>query len=339
MRNRRCRHPTPRRIRLRLPLRPPFQTPISAKIFIKIFVANKAKPRDPTGSVEPDSDGALEALHIYEQIIHDNPDWNDDEVSEELVKQVYTDKKRRRVEGVFHWVRLTLENWIRAPTEVGFQRPRKKQLKNRVEKIELQLPPPASLYSDEPDLYIKNDVFYERTLDGKTRLRVGGAYLFTAKSRFNLTFTIAHELAHSIDPCEIRAFGYSYPAYDRLSACFMHEGLVKLHKARSECGDNDQLSETFADWVAVQITAEALRSFATEFHGPQILSAAINSVRDLCDEEETINPAETDYHPSPRVRIDRIFGRNREIRKFLGCAPVKTGPDYCTMNFRMPKFR
>ena len=38
----------------------------------------------------------------------------------------------------------------------------------------------------------------------------------------------------------------------------MAEGLVARRESRTECGQRDQLSETFADWIAVQVTAEAL---------------------------------------------------------------------------------
>ena len=161
------------------------------------------------------------------------------------------------------------------------------------------------------------------------RLRVGGAYIFIAKSWFNLVFTLAHELAHSIDPCEMRSIRLSFPAYDRLTACFLQNGMIKTFKIRKECGQNDQLAETFADWIAVEVTAEALATFSTEFRGPQVINAARNSVRDLCDQDDD-DELDMFLHPSPRIRIEKIFGSNSKIRNLLGCHPTLFKPSECS---------
>jgi hypothetical protein len=102
-------------------------------------------------------------------------------------------------------------------------------------------------------------VYYERFADGRMRLRVGGAYLLSAKSWFNLVFTLAHELGHAIDPCELRVARLPLPAYDRLGACLLADGLVASRETRAECGQDDQLSEAFSDWLAVQVTADVLK--------------------------------------------------------------------------------
>jgi hypothetical protein len=281
--------------------------------------------RDPTGLVRPDIDGEKMALQIYESIIHDHPDWNSDQVNEQLVRQIYTRSNVDRIESAHHWVRNVMEQIIDSQPDRVFNANEKKILKSRLNRTELQMPIPVSAYEDESYLLTKNDIFYERTMDGKMRLRVGGAYFFTARSWFNQVFTLGHELAHSIDPCEIRSARISIPAYDRLSACFMDRGLVAVRRGRSECGENDQLSETFADWFAVQVTAEALRGFSLEFHGPALLSATTNAVRDLCEQDEPDMVEDTEFHPSPRIRISRIFGRNPGIREILGC-PIDSAP-------------
>jgi hypothetical protein len=300
---------------------------------------------DPTGAVKPDVDGELQALREYERIIREHPDWTSAQVDDELVRTIYTDKRRERLRSAYRWVQNTLETFIERQPEQVFTASEKRRLLTRLRKTELQLPPPAAVYADEPDLFTKNDVVYERTLDGRMRMRVGGAYVLTAKSWFNLVFTMAHELGHAIDPCELRAARISIPAYDRLSACFMAHGLTAARSTRLECGDNDQLSETFADWLAVQVSSRALRNFATEFHGPQLASAAMNSVRDLCEQDDdegaSRDPAGFEFHPSPEIRIDRIFARNPMIRETLGCGPAPADPtgndpyatEYCGFDF------
>lgn len=300
----------------------------------------RGETRDPTGAVRPDVDGELQALRTYETIIHEHPDWSSEQVDQELVSTIYTTKRRDRLQAAFHWVEHSLEQFINRQPEHVFTNSEKHQLIARLRKTELQLPPPVAAYADEPDLFTKNDVVYERTLEGRMRMRVGGAYLISAKSWFNIVFTLGHELGHAIDPCELRAARMSLPAYDRISACFMAHGLIAARKTRRECGENDQLSETFADWIGVQVVSEALKNFATEFHGPQLVNAAMNSVRDLCEQEEDDvegNELDIEFHPPPEVRIDRIFARNPMIREVLGCNALSPDndpfPEYCGFDF------
>jgi len=138
-----------------------------------------------------------------------------------------------------------------------------------------------------------------------------------------LVFTLSHELAHSIDPCELRSSGIPLESYDRLNACFLATGVVATRAVRQECGDDDQLSEAFADWVAIRITARALEKYSAEFDQTQLRAAAANAVADLCDEEDSPEEHDDLTHPSPKVRIERIFARNPQIRSILGC-PLPT---------------
>ena len=321
----------------------PLTTPRNACTQMYHTICQKrGETRDPTGMVRPDVDGEIQALRTYETIIHEHPDWNVERVDQELVDQIYTPKRRNRLQSAFRWVESTLEKFINRQSNEVFTAVEKKQLIYRLRHMELQLPPPAAVYADEPDLYTKNDVFYEPLNDGHSRLRVGGAYLLTAKSWFNLVFTIAHEFGHAIDPCELRAAHMEMPAFDRISACFIAHGLVAARKTRHECGENDQLSETFADWLAVEAVSEALKHFATEFRGSQLVSAATNAVRDLCeqDEDDLNGGMDLEFHPSPEIRIDRIFARNPNIREVLGCEALSAEndpfSDYCGFEFKPP---
>jgi hypothetical protein len=288
--------------------------------------------RDPTGSVRSDIDGEQMAVELFSKIAQENPDFTPEQINERLANEIYTPRNRNRIESAFRWVMHAIEKFIDAQPDTTFTHWEKHQLKHRLRQIELQLPPPLSAYADEPDLITKNDVYYERLPDGKMRLRVGGAYFFTVKSWFNTVFTLAHELAHGIDPCEVRSARLAFPAYDRLSACFMQQKLVPLRKNRLECGANDELSETFADWVAVHVTAQTLRNYSTEFQALALMNSMVNSVRDLCETPESMQ--ETDgYHPPAAVRIDKIFGRNPAIREILGCEPNTM--TYCSFDFKI----
>jgi hypothetical protein len=295
------------------------------------FICRKQKiHRDPSGFVRPDIDGEVLALRSYQDIIQQHPDWTSDQVDQEFVDLIYTPKIKGRLEASFNWVRHTLIRFIEKQPDQIFTATEKRQLKKRLNNTRLDLPSRSSPYPDEPDLLTKSDVFYEGLTGSKMRLRIGGAYPLSVRSWFNFVFTMAHELAHAIDPCEIRSAGQSYPAYERLSACFLRSGWLAAPNNRSECGHNDQLSEIFADWVAVQISEQALRSYSTEFQGLQILAAASNAVRDLCEEDDEVSEEDILLHPPAKVRINKIFGKNPKIREVLGCAPVQDGPEYCT---------
>lgn len=317
------------------------------------FVCQKpGETQDPTGNVRPDIEGEKQAVQLYRQIIKEHRDWTSDQVDNELVRQIFDTKRKIRLESAYYWVKLSIKRFIdRQPSSV-FRDEDKLFLKSRINKTKLQLPFPAQVYADEPDLLTKNEVYYERLNSGETRLRVGGAYVLIAKSWFNIVFTIAHELAHSIDPCEIRAAGHPIPAYNQLSSCFLKSGLIALLKERTECGANDQLSETFADWLAVQVTIDALGLYVSQANATnsplarspaqasslpnfkrsildQVLSSARNSVRDLCEQEsEDMEMVEETIHPPPHVRINLIFGP--PIQQFLGCPNIPSIQNYCT---------
>lgn len=286
--------------------------------------------RDPTGLLRSDVEGERMVVAIYKDLISKHPEWTPDQIDEELAHLIFTPQRRGRILAAYQWVQSHIENFIERQSDRIFSAQEKRVLKARIQKTALELPPPISVYADEPDLITKNDVFYERTTDGSLRMRVGGAYLFTAKSWFNMVFTMGHELGHAIDPCELRNAQLSLPAYDRLEACFLKTGWVGTPKNRLECQENDQLSEAFADWIATEVTSEALKTFSTEFHGTQLINSIANAVRDLCDEENE-EIFETIDHPSPQTRIEQIFGERPEIRSILGCVapPPARASLYC----------
>jgi hypothetical protein len=293
----------------------------------------KGTPRsrqDPTGSMGSSVRGEVYALRILEENIRratleELPSKTREAIDEETMRQIYIPARTSRLREGFRHVRNEMLRFIEEQPERTFSATEKKTLRARLKAVKLELPPDDP-YRDEPELYTRNDAFYERLQSGRTRLRIGGAYLHSSKSWFNLVFTLSHELAHAIDPCELRAIPIGISAYDRLTACFLATGVVASRAVRSECGENDQLAEAFSDWLALRITSRALRSYSREFSPTELRAAAANAVVDLCDEEDSPEEHDDLLHPAPRIRIDRIFGRNPEIREILGCSSRPSNP-------------
>jgi hypothetical protein len=308
----------------------------SCSLLHEEICSGKLFRKDPTGIVRDDRDGELAASDLYDKIIAKHPDWDGDQVDDVLVRRIYTPERRQKVARAFTWVRKRIERLIDHEPVSTFSFREKRLLKHRLRAVQLQLPPPAKIYADEPDLLTTDDIYYERLFDGSMRLRIGGAYLLGAQSYYNLVFTMGHELAHSIDPCEMRVARLSFPAYDHLTACFMETHVITMRKTRLECGHDDQLSEAFADWIAVQVTAEALNAVQSQYTPEQLFAAAANSVRDLCEdpgEDPDLLP-DLSLHPAPTTRIERIFGNNPKIRKLLSCQDPPANPVYCDFNWR-----
>ncbi len=288
--------------------------------FHPLVCRSRGETVDATGTVLPDLEGEVRALRLYEQVARAHPEFTRAAVDRELALRIYTPQTRKKLDATFEWVLQTMIRWIDRQGPHVFSTREKRVLKKRLRAVRLEEPP--------PEMLTKNDIYYERLRDGSMRLRVGGAYVLSVTSWFNQVFTLAHELAHAIDPCEMRNIGLSLPAYDRLAGCFQRQGLVEAGRLRKECWKNDHLSETFADWMAVEVVGEGLRKFATEFDRPQLLAAASNSVRDLCAPEDGHDQeVDVTFHPSPAIRIERIFGENPTVREVLGCGEQVVG--YC----------
>jgi hypothetical protein len=139
-------------------------------------------------------------------------------------------------------------------------------------------------------------------------------------SWFNLVFSMAHEFSHAIDPCEMEVSGTVPRAYPKLIACFARAGW--LPPDRTKCGENELVSEVFADWLAGEVLSAALANSDREYTLEQKVRSAVNSVRDLCEEAVGVDVLTFQNHPTPEIRIGRLFGGNAKIRRVLGCAPA-----------------
>lgn len=302
--------------------------------FFQLVCARRDVTADPTGNVSPNVRGEVEALRDYEKIIHEHPGWTSDQVDDELVKEIYTDRRRKHLQETFDWVLVMEKEFIDRQPPTVFTPAVKAKLKERLSATKLELPPPAALYETEPDLFTKNEIYYETLGDGRRVIRVGGAYILTAKSWFNRVFTFAHELAHAIDPCELESIPLELPAYHRLAACFSKHGIVHKSMEPVKCGEKNRLGESFADWIAAEITSEALVQRTAKFKNfGETLNSAINSVRDLCNQESWLDESESELYPEPHIRIGVLFAKNPRIAHLLGCAIPEGKDSYCTFDW------
>ena len=285
--------------------------------------------RDPTGRVLADAAGEVLALRQLRDLIRIHPTWSTAQIEERLAEKLYTPARKKLIQNAFDWVIKHLSEEISSRPATLLSDGEKRQLMERLARIQLEMPPPASVYADAPDLLTKNTVYYERTSSGELRLRVGGAYLINATSWYNLIFTFGHEISHSIDPCEARQAGIVPTIYQNLTQCFVSMGWVDSRHAACEKGE--QVSEVFADWVATELAAKALEESGRSYSASEKTQSAINFARDLCAQTSSPDYLKSFTHQLPQVRIGSIIGQSPSVRKVLGCArPVVRG--YCNWN-------
>lgn len=308
------------------------------------YVCFVNKTKDPSGFVKRDAVGEVETLRIMEKIIQTHKKIAASKVYEQLVSEIYTNERVEILKNLFEEVRKKMLKFIDAQPFQALSLEERIVLKRQIERVVLELPPPASVYADEPNLYTSNDVYYERTNDGQLRIRIGGALLFTVNSKFNLAFTLAHELAHSFDPCELKYNNVDISAYHGLAECFG----TPLVEQSGECKSHGRVSEIFSDWVATHIVADLLNESTEKYTISQTKGALMNAVRDLCVEDEPYdedttskdrNDLETSdefaaSHPTSSYRVNHIFAQHPQIRKLLGCkenqGPLLPGvPQHC----------
>jgi len=285
---------------------------------------------DPTGTVQSDIKGEVEALRLYEMILHEHPSWSNEQVDEELVNRIYTPRRKKMLLESYEWVRKRIIRFIEKQPERAISPQVKKEISRRLSAIVLELPPPVGIYSNEPDLFTKNDVYYESLPGHKTVIRVGGAYLLSAKSWFNRVFTLAHEMSHSIDPCELEAANIKVPGYEKLLSCFQEQNPVTHEQLKNGCNKSNFTGEIFSDWIATHIAVQAIELYTSKFKNhEELVNSVINSVKDLCSQESWIE-TRSESHPDARIRIENIFGTNPRIQELLSCPTAKKKNDYCT---------
>ena len=318
--------------------RPGLAPPLADCDDLYSFICEKEpKLSDPTGSLDISVESEQAGKALFNDFKKQYPTVSQAELQEKLAETIFNPRNRIRIEKAFVWVKRELIHFFEQQSHSIFTPVEKSRIQNLLFKTRLRIPPPAKVYESQPDLLTSDEVFYEKTEQGERFLRVGGGYVLNSQSWFNLIFTFAHELAHAIDICEIKDEGLSLPAFDQLNGCFLERGLIDLHHERRECVSHDHLAEVFADWIAVQITSIALKTFAEEYPQLPLENAIKNSVRDLCTpphhewRDEHFSRAEFEFHPTPQVRVEKLFAHHPVIRELLGCRALKVPQaSFCT---------
>lgn len=136
----------------------------------------------------------------------------------------------------------------------------------------------------------------------------------------SLSFTIGHELAHSIDATQDR---FPEP-YERMKSCYNQlQGGTGQFETRGP--------EITADYWGSQVFAERLR--ADNVTGSEAIRALALATDDFC----TFN--EDEAYPSGFARLDLTIGRDPSIRQSLGCELPSVEAPVCTLAGTIPESR
>ncbi|MCM0606375.1 MAG: hypothetical protein KA715_09825 [Xanthomonadaceae bacterium] len=303
---------------------PPFEC---RKLYDEICY--KPNKKDPTGRSALTPESEAKVLRMFEELVRAHPQETPDKIDERLVKKIYTKERTQTLHRLFTRTKQLLVKMILKLT--GKNQEAGDFYRARLDKIKLELPPPATLYSDERAILTGDDALFYEVGDVPSKIRIGGALVSTIDSQFNLIQTLAHELAHALSPCSISKSNISWAFYTRALKCL---GYTK-EKVLIECSHPGKMNEIIADWFAAGVVAEIIHDEMNSFNYDEKRAAIKNSVRDLCDygTDTTPDPKHdwSKAHPSGIERINGIFAQNPRIQSTLQCLPRPQ-----QQNFRIP---
>ncbi len=173
-----------------------------------------------------------------------------------------------------------------------------------------------------------------------------GGYLNMSTSEFNLVHTIAHEISHSIDPCNFSERNKVAPLKNRISNervddTYLRKNFLRCLRSKDSaeaktfdefqadatiedgervyndtaryCG-SEQSGETVADWFAAEIVGEySEKHFATLSKDQKQIGIA-NILRPACYENRP-----DQNHPGTTNRLNGILLVQPKIRSQMGC--------------------
>lgn len=155
-------------------------------------------------------------------------------------------------------------------------------------------------------------------------------------------WTIAHELAHSIDPCNIAKKteqGLQVMQYTKKSEgalgehpfaaalqCLRHTQSVGAKPIKDStvpfCSNSDQITEAFADLLAGEVVANHLQAKQKQSSQSkeQIRIQMQSAVESICEDGDShTTENQPDEHPTAELRINRLFLANKALRDLSGC--------------------
>ena len=191
-------------------------------------------------------------------------------------------------------------------------------------------------------------------------------------SEFQMAFVIAHELAHSIDPCGItlgpKDFSFHYKPDDtraQAEAEFPFPGVVgclrsnksvqakpsvqtnaysigsngavgmygsspvQPDKFKSFC-ERDQITESFADWMAAEITPQYIDKNFPRLAAQQLRFGYSNIWRGMCNDSPAYADS-GDPHPAQVDRTNKIILVQPLIRSQMKCSKSLPETVYCAV--------
>lgn len=203
------------------------------------------------------------------------------------------------------------------------------------------------------------NAFYD---DENNKFSYCNGLFLSNRSEFSIASTIAHEIGHSFDPCHIGdglhslSFKYSSPKDAKKSeeefplsgllSCLRSEKSIQAVRIDTSglpyspfCGD-DQIGESFSDWVASEILPEYINANFPELTRNELRIGYSNVRRGMSACADYLSPPThfvepslgsfVDAHPADRWRVNRILLVHPKIREQMGC-PAEPPKDsaYC----------
>ncbi|MBC85563.1 MAG: hypothetical protein CL677_00165 [Bdellovibrionaceae bacterium] len=191
--------------------------------------------------------------------------------------------------------------------------------------------------------------------------KICDGFLLNNYSDSFLVVVIAHELAHSIDPCNIQRGPLSItPQYSRkdiaqaetqypitpLIKCLRNEnsiaakrydglldyiGMATFGLMNPMFCEDDQIREGVPDWFAIEVLAE----YAAEENPQMSIESAIDyyskAYAGFC------HFITSNTHPPSKDRVNDLTLAHPEVRKSLGCSRSKNSAGYCDGISSTPK--
>ncbi|HEX4925982.1 MAG TPA: hypothetical protein VFV50_17955 [Bdellovibrionales bacterium] len=168
-------------------------------------------------------------------------------------------------------------------------------------------------------------------------------------SEYHLAYLIAREMAHFVGPCgvtrgkNVPLFKYSQPNKAESSeqefpfkgvltclrgrtSAYAQRGLGLSRESAVLCDKSDQISETFADWLAAEVMSDYIPKYFDKHSKQEKKSGVISLMRSQC------TPG-TRQELADRIPVEERFNRillsNPDIRTALGCKVKPLDIAYC----------
>lgn len=190
----------------------------------------------------------------------------------------------------------------------------------------------------------------------ETSFRYCSAMTKQSSSEFALAFSVAHELAHSIDPCgigmgsKLNRFTYTRSKVEENDQTYPIAGLIScLRDQRSAAAATnqpkhnensrispycigDQIGESVSDWLATEVVPKFIDHNFPNLTQDQYRTGYSNVFRFACQRSMVGLPKPFMVHPSTERRVDNIVAVHPEVRKQMGCGDLPTTKVYCKVD-------